>query len=318
MLPHLLKIAGWYSQAMVAQPVEFVLNCFERNINEVTAEGFLARAVEQHLYPFQLRTLLVNNVSDKSGAALLAQAAIDRGEVDRFIFVDGLRERGLRATGLRERDFGRYLHWSDCCAVAIVLDGPDLLCYVDVDLTLHEPRDWISTALDVMEHDPRVAVGNPTWVMPDGTSSVEREADEAGDGYFLGYGVTDQVFLVDRSQFARPLRRRWLPLWLDCPATLRWEIQGGLFFEQIADGFMRRHHLMRVTVLGATFEPIPMSSYPVRSFLERLRAKRGSLVLATLTRIRARWPGLVTAPTLRTTGLLDPAFARGPLLQSRA
>lgn len=303
-------MADCYSQVMSAQPVEFVLNCFERNVKDVTAEGFLTRAADQHQYPFQLRTLLVNNVSDRAGAAQLAQAAIDRGELDRFFFVDSLRESGLRATGLRERDFGRYLHWSDCCAAALVLDGPDLLCYADVDLTLDERRDWISTALEVMAHDPRVAVGNPTWVMPDGTSSVEREADETGDGYFLGYGFTDQIFLIHRSQFARPLRRRWLPLWLDCPATLRWVgAQGGLFFEQIVDGFMRRHCLMRVTVLRATFEPIPMSSYPVRSFIERVRAKRDSLVLGLLTRIRARWPNQVTDPSFRTTGLLDPAFA---------
>jgi len=294
---------------LTRQPVEFVINCFERNIEEVTSPGFLSRAVDQHLFPFASRTLLVNNVDDLARARDLAAAAVRRGEVDRYLFVDELLDRALAVTDLRIADFGRYLHWSDCCLTALVADGPEMLCYVDVDLTLHEHHDWISTALDVMADDRRVAVGNPNWVMASGESTVAAEADEAGDGFYLGYGFTDQVFLVRRSQFAQPLRRRWLPLWLDCPATLRWVgAQGGMFFEQIADGYMRRKHLMRVTVLGATFEPIPMSSYPVTSVRERLRRKRDSLVLTSLIAARRRSPRMVTSPRLRTTGLLDPAF----------
>jgi len=297
---------------MPHEPVEFVLNCFERNIDDVTSPGFLTRAVAQHQHPFAIRTLLVNNVNDESRAATLAQRCVERGEIDRFLLVSDLRERGMRATNLRASDFGRYLHWSDCCVAALVADGPDLLCYVDVDLALLEPHDWIATALDVMSADPRVAVGNPAWVTAGGETSALVEADEVGQGYVLGYGFADQVFLVRRSTFGRPLRRRWLPLWLDCPATVRWVYTpGGAFFEQFADGYMRRQRLMRVTVLGARFEPVPMSNYSVKSFRERVRRRRDLLMLDALTRARRRWPGRVTSPRLRTTGLLDPAYTSG-------
>lgn len=294
------------------EPVEFVLNCFERNIDDVTSPGFLTRAVAQHQFPFAIRTLLVNNVDDERRAARLAQRCVERGEIDRFLLVSRLRARGLRVTNLRERDFGRYLHWSDCCVAALVADGPDFLCYVDVDLTLLEPHNWIAKSMDVMSGDPRVAVGNPVWVSAGGETSALVEADEVGPGYVLGYGFADQVFLVRRSTFARPLRRRWLPLWLDCPATFRWVYTpGGAFFEQFADCYMRRKSLLRVTVLGARFEPVPMSNYSVQSLSERVSRRRDLLVLDALTRVRRRWPGRVTSPRLRTTGLLDPAYPRG-------
>lgn len=294
---------------MSPEPVEFVLNCFERNIDTVTAKGFLGSAIEQHRYPFALRTLLVNNVEDRARADSLARECVDRGEIDRFFFVEDLLERGLRATGLRQRDFGRFLHWSDCCVAALVIDGPDLLCYADVDLTLRDPHDWISPALGIMAHDRRVGVGNPAWVLTSGESPVAEEADEAGDGMVLGYGFSDMIFLVRRSTLAPPLLRRWIPLWLDCPATLRFPgAPLGMFFEQIAEGYMRRRGLMRVTILATAFEPIPISSYPVTTLGERLRRKRGDLLTAGLVRARQRWPRLVTSPRLRFTGLLDPAF----------
>ncbi|SDB79868.1 hypothetical protein GA0111570_101139 [Raineyella antarctica] len=299
---------------MQTDPVEFVINCFERNIDLVTAPGFLSAAVAQHDYGFQLRTLLVNNVQDRGRAEVLAQGAVERGEVDRYFFVEDLLERALTSSGFREADFGRFLHWSDCCLVALILEGPDLLCYADVDLGFAEPYDWITPALDVMARDARVAVGNPTWAMPDGGSTVAIEADEAGPGYFLGYGFTDQIFLVRRSLLAGSLRRRPVPQWLDCPVSTRFPGAAlGLFFEQLVDSFLRRHHLMRVTITGATFEAVPLSSYPVASLVERLRARRNSLIVAFLTRLRRRYPGLALSPRLRMTGLLDPAFSPAKL-----
>ncbi|MGB2765844.1 MAG: hypothetical protein WBH64_01690 [Propionicimonas sp.] len=293
----------------VSEPVEFVINCFERNIDEVTAPGFLAQAVQQHCYPFAVRTLLINNVTDRARAEAMANDCLSRGEIDRFCFVDDLRERSFKQVGLTEKDFGRFLHWSDCCVVALVMDGPDLLCYVDVDLTLRPAMDWITPALLVMRHDRRVAVGNPAWVMPNGYSPVAAEADETGEGFILGYGFSDMIFLARRSQLARPLLRRWIPLWLECPATMRFPgAPLGLFFEQIAEGYLRLHHLRRVTVLGTAFEPIPISDYPVTGLLERIRRKRNSLVTAGLVVARRRWPRLITSPRLRYTGLLDPEF----------
>lgn len=246
----------------VEEPVEFVLNCFERNIGKVTAPGFLEDAVRQHAHALTLRTLLINNVADPAASAPRAQAAVDRGEIDRFFFVDELRSKGLHVSGLRESDFGLFLHWSDCCLAALVLEGPDLLCYCDVDLDLDPSGDWIGSVLQVMRHDHRVAVGNPAWAIRGG-GSIEIESDEAGIVYFLGYGFTDQIFLLCRSVFARPIRRRWLPLWLDCPATLRWDgAAEGLFFEQIIDAFMRRNRLLRVTITSFRWVSDPHEQLP--------------------------------------------------------
>jgi hypothetical protein len=288
-------------------PVEFVLNCFERNIDSVLAPGFLTRAITQHRYPFALRTLMINNVNDRGRASVMAEKAVRRGEVDRYLFVDNLLDRGLRVTNLKRKDFGRYLHWSDCCLAALVADGPDHLCYVDVDFELKEPGDWVTPALAVMTADSRVKVGNPNWVMADGRTTVAQEADAVGEGHYIGYGFTDQVFLIRRSDFACPLRTRVVPLWVQCPATLRWTgSQGGLFFEQIMDGHMRRSHAMRVTILATEFRPIPMSSYPQISLIERLQARRDAKVLNLLAGLRRRFPSIVTSPRIGTTGLLDP------------
>lgn len=282
------------------------MNCFERNIDRVTSPGFLADAVGQHQFPFALRTLLVNNVDDPIQAAQLAESAVERGEIDRFVFVDALLPKGLAITHLEARTFGRYLHWSDCCLAALAASGPDLLCYVDVDLTLETPVDWISPALAIMESDPRVVVANPTWVSADGSTSAPSEADECVESGWLGYGFTDQAFLIHRANFARPLRRSpRRPLWLECPASLRYPgPSGNLFFEQIADAYMRSNRLMRLTICEAQFVPVPFNHYPPANLLERALRRRDSMILNTLGRLRKRWPGVVTDPRLRVSGLL--------------
>ena len=291
--------------------VELVMNCFERNIEQVTTPGFLSGAAEQHKYPFALRTLLINNVADRHTAEALAQACVERGEVDRFLFVEDLLPSALRATGLRAADFGPYLHWSDCCLVALNAPGPELLCYVDVDLRLSRQHDWVQEAITIMDKEPSVAVANPNWIHPDGSTSIAREADRAGDGYFIGYGFSDQVFLLRRSRFSGKLRRRWVPMRLESPASARWEVAAeGHFFEEFMDAYMRRKGLMRLSLLSTSFEPVPMSEYAVVSLRGRIRRRRDAIIVKVLAAAQLRAPALVRDPRLRTMGLLTQSADR--------
>lgn len=294
-----------------AEAVAFVINAFERNIEEVTAPGFLTHAAAQHNHRFASRTLLVNNVADPEEARRRCQAALDRGEIDEFVFVDERLDAALRALKLRRRDFGRYIHWSDCCAVALTLDGPDLLCYVDVDLDLRGSAGWIEEAMDHFTTDPRVGVANPNWRMPDGYSSAQAEADESGPGWFKGYGFADQVFLCRRSRFSRPLLQRWIPLAISCPVSTRYPGrqvcfgQSTLFFEQIVDAFMRRQRILRLTLTSREFEPVPSSVYVPIGLEERLSAKLARGWLKTFETLSSRFPEWLTSPRLRTGGLLN-------------
>lgn len=289
--------------------VEFVINCFERNIEEVTAPGWLTRAVEQHHHQFTLRTLLVNNVTDRAEAARLADACVFRGEVDRWFWVADFFDEGLRMTGLRRRDFGSFLHWSDCCLAALALPGPDWLCYADVDLFLDDNSDdWVARGVGILQRDPQLLVANPVW-RNQGAPPAVVEADAVANDHFVGYGFADQVFLVRRSALTASLLRRWLPLWLDVPVTMRWAMaHEGLFFEQIVDGFMRRRRLLRATLTTRSFEPVPMNTYDPVTFRERLGRFLFSRSILLLNRGRRTFPNLFSRPRLRTTGLLDPGY----------
>lgn len=292
--------------------VEFVMNCFERNLDVVTAPGYLAGAVAQQEHLFALRTLLINNVSNRSAAEQLAIACVARGEVDRYFFVEDRIDEALRLSKLSRADFGRYLHWSDCCLVALYLDGPESVCYVDGDLSLDGDGDWVSLGLAAFARDARLAVANPNWRSIDGHTSVAREADEAGDGYFIGYGFSDQFFLCRKASFRGRLKPRFVPLVMSSPASARYPglqlpRHSTLFLEQILDQYMRRRGLMRITFTQREFRQIAISSYPPTGVAERLMARVHRVILAALDRGRRRTGWL--SPRLRTTGLLDPAFS---------
>lgn len=258
-----------------------------------------------------MRTLLINNVRNQTRAVQLAESLVRCGEIDRFFFVAERRDAALETLGISEKRLGRYLHWSDCCAVAICSPGPEYLLYADVDLVLVQPFDWVSTGIEAIESDPTILVANPKWIAADGSSSAEVEADEVCPYGLVGYGFTDQVFLLRRQALQTRLLPRFLPLSVWCPATMRWNgAQGGLFFEQILDGFMRRHRLRRCTIETAQFIPVPMSTYAAIGPFERMRRRFGATALRTLIEARRVFPQVVSSPIFRVSGLLDPNFRR--------
>ncbi len=291
--------------ATSGREVEFVINCFERNYREVTQPGWLTRAARQHRFPFARRTLLVNNVDDRRDALKAAEGALARGEIDRYVFVDEHLDQALERTGLRRSDFGRYLHWSDCCVVALKLDGPDYLCYADVDLHLRGDGSWVHDALAVFDGDHRVGVANPNWRMRDGSTSIAWEADESGPGWYKGYGFSDQVFLLPRSKFSGPLLRRTVPLFVASPASARYPgVQlpfgrSSLFFEQIVDAYMRRSKLLRLTITSCEFEPIPVASYSDVDKVEQVARALGRRWMTAMDWAHRRAPGVLTSPRIR-------------------
>lgn len=278
---------------MVETPVDLVVNCFERNLTEVTEPGFIDNVRAQNRHRFTKSTLLVNNVTNPARAAARADAVVNRGEADAWAFVADHVDEALRRMGLRHRQFGRYLHWSDCCLVALCLSGSDWVCYWDPGTRLASAFDWISVVILLAEHDPRVAVGNPQWGGPGHEAATAAiEAREMVNRVALGYGFSDQVFLARRSEFARPVFRAAVPLALRSPISLRYPSAGGLFFEQLADAYMRTNGRLRATVTDAYWVPEHASTYGPEGPREHLRAAVASRVLRLLNRYQFASPRL--------------------------
>jgi len=255
--------------------VDLVVNCFERTYREVLDRELLAEVAEDNRFPFASRTVLVNNVDDRADARRRAEAAVECGAIDRFVFVADRLDEALRRTGLQRGDLGAVPYFTDWALVAVTLDGLDWMLHWDADVRLQAPMDWVSPAIELMERDPRVLVANPNWEFP----NLHEFTFETVGEFALGHGFSDQVFLGRRSELGAPIySSRSLSL-LRYPVAHLADI-----FEARIDAHLRAAGRLRATHRTARYiHAVEMgTSWPAQSLGERLRAARNRAVIQAL------------------------------------
>jgi hypothetical protein len=259
----------------MSEPVDLVVNCFERTYRRVLAPGFFAGVEADNARRFDRRTAVINNVDDRPGAEGRARCLVEAGELDAFFFVADHLDEALTRAGLTRADLEPIPYFSDFALVAVTLPGPDLVLVWDADTYLREPADWVTPAIELMRRDPRVLVANPNWEVPN-----LRQFTFAHDGPFaLGHGFSDQVFLVRRSELGRPIYNQ------RCVARWRYPLAHlGHIFEARLDAHLRHAGRLRATYRDAVYvhgEPMG-GSYPPMTLRERLRGARNRAVVAVL------------------------------------
>jgi hypothetical protein len=261
--------------------VDLVVNTFERTYRRALSPRAVAAIAESNRHPFARRAVLINNVVDRAHAARLAQQRVDAGEIDEFRFVDEHLAGALAQVGLAEDELQPLLHYSDAPLVAATMAGSPWMLYWDPEAHLLDSADWISPALALMRRDPRVMVANPSWEPPDESNrrpGVEREAIATLDGFAVGLGFSDQVFIASRQALGSPIYRQRCIARIAYPAAHKAHV-----FEARVDAHMRHHGCLRATSLSTTYATDTTggggSSYPPRGLGETARYVRNALTL---------------------------------------
>lgn len=282
-----------------AADVELVFNCFERTVGMVTSSTVLADLARAQGFAFARTTLMVNNVQAPERWVEALDRLVADGVVDRWVSVADELPRALAVTKLRPRDIRHRRHWTDFGLVAVTLPGPRFVCYCDPEIEFTVPGDWITPALELMRRDPTVAVANPRWAH--GPAAEERADERVGD-FLVGYGFTDQIFLLDRVEFAAPVYRSAVPISVRSPASLRYPgAADSQVFEMRVDAYMRSHGRRRATHATVTYAHARSdgSSYRPSGVAQVVGRARNLAVLKMLVEMRFK------SPRLRLHGLLE-------------
>ncbi|HEU4974715.1 MAG TPA: hypothetical protein VFT50_06460 [Baekduia sp.] len=260
---------------MTAPPVDLVVNCFERSYRKVLAPGFFGAIEADNVRPFAMRTAVINNVDDRADADGRAQALVDAGEIDRYVFVADHLDDALARCGLTRADIEPIPYFTDFAIVAACLDGPDWMVHWDADVRLRPQVDWIGPAIELMERDRRVMVACPNWEVD---NLAEQTLEEAGS-FAIGQGFSDQAFLARRSELAAPIYRQ------RCLALRRYPLSHlGPIFEARVDAHMRHAGRLRAVFRDARYvHDVEMgTSWPARTLRERALQARDDLIIRTL------------------------------------
>lgn len=268
---------------MGARDVELCVNCHERTYRSVLAPGFFSGLARQNLRTFARSVALVNNVDNPADAAERALRLVRSGEIDAVHWVHEEREAALARAGLELQEFGRIPYYSDFALVAVAVARAPWLLVWDAEVTLARPTDWVSPAIALMEAEPRILVANPRWE----GASFDREWFDVRDGFALGFGFSDQVFLARPGELARPIYGE------RCLASRRYPTAHiAATFEQRVDAYMRTHARWRATFSGIEYRH-PFrgnAAHAPANFAERARRAVNRCALTLLERSRSRDP----------------------------
>jgi hypothetical protein len=256
-------------------PVDLVVNCFERSYRHVLAPGFFPEIRAMNRRGFACTTAVINNVDDVDDATRRAAGLVERGEIDRFVFVADHVRAACAQCGVSSQELGAFPYFTDFALVAVTLDGPDWFVLWDADVRLREPVDWVSPSIALMDRDPTIMTANPDWPDLPHDEWFERHVD----GFGVGQGFSDQVFMGRRSAFGRPIYTQ------RCVCRWRYPLSHiANTFEARVDAHMRHANRVRATFRAAVYEHgVEMgASWPHRTVGDRFREARNQLVIDLL------------------------------------
>jgi len=274
--------------------VDLVVTCFERTYRKVLAPGFFDDVSKQSRFQFQRRIAVINNVDSRKDAHDLAQGLCNRGELDEFYFVDEQIASAYVQAGLSQTNFGRLSCYTDHLLVAATCSkGSQFLLHWDADVYLQHPSDWISPSLELMERSPEIFVANPAW--ESAVLDLEAETIRTEGPFSIGYGFSDQIFLVRRSEISQNIYSEFHLASMRYP----WS-QIGLIFEARVDSFMRNHARFRATFRDALyFHPATEGRAAIELTPEEQKIAAGINVLRSAVDFR------LLGPATTNRGVLD-------------
>ena len=219
--------------------VTFETKCYEKDWEILLRTGRLAAMIGRNGYDFAARVLYINNVAHPDKVRYHAEKLKDAGVITEFVFVADHASEALEFFGLDRDSFRGGYYYSIQELVGIYRCRTDYLLHFAGDSMLERPFSWIDLGVAKLEQDPRVKVVN---CLPNGAAAeAEAQAYEEDENFWLGYGFSDQCYLVRSSDYRARIFNE------THPASERYPLYGGELFERKVDSWMHNHDFLRAT-----------------------------------------------------------------------
>lgn len=232
--------------------VGFETKVWEEDWSLLLTGGRLERMIELCDFPFADRAVVINNVADPAAVRRAADILVARGVLTRWADVADHAEAALSCMHLSASALEQGYTYSVAELVGLFTARTDYLVHFSGDSILQSAVDWITPSIRALRADPVFAVANPVWG-PSAFGGAIGFADAAGEAiaetpdFFIGYGFSDQCYLVDVGRFRGDIYRH------DHYTGNRYPSYGGPLFEKRVDAWMRTTGRLRLTCKHASY-----------------------------------------------------------------
>jgi len=220
----------------------FETKCWENDWQLMAYTNHLQQMIENCSVDFQRKVLWINNVKRLADVKKSLSHLIEAEIIDDILVVADYIDKALSEYKIDKDSFkGGYNYSSEELAGIYACKTKYLLHFSSDSYIPHEYKTakWIEAAIDIMENNPEIVVANPTWNRK--WNEAKKESFSSIDDFYIGYGFSDQCYLINTELFKRPIYN------FHHEASDRYPSYGGELFEKRVDSYMRTHNLKRIT-----------------------------------------------------------------------
>lgn len=244
--------------------VTFETKCWEDDWEILLRTKYLDNMIHRNNFRFDKRILYINNVNDYEKVAHYAKLKIEMGILTNSYIVDGYAEESLDFFEISKKELANGYIYSISELVAIYLCQTDFLLHFSSDSIMATNCSWIPSAMEAMFQNSRMKVANPIWNMK--YHRAKEESFEENENFFIGYGFSDQCYLVKIQDFRAGIYNEKNP-----SSEKRYPHYGGDSFEKRVDAWMRNNRFCRLTYKHGSY---------IHKNFPRSRLKKGILRLS--------------------------------------
>jgi len=220
--------------------VTFEIKVYENDWEYLLIGDYLDKMISRCNYNFKKKILFINNVNDRREVIKYAVKKIEEGVLDGYYMVEDFSNEALNYFDIEKESFEGGYYYSISELVSIYLCDTDYLLHFSSDSYLEESQiNWIDKAIGIFQERDDIIVANPMWDFA--YEEAEKESLSETDDFYLGYGFSDQCYLIRMDVFKENIYNE---KHLD---SERYPKYGGELFEKRVDSYMRNHKKLRIT-----------------------------------------------------------------------
>ena len=157
------------------------------------------------------------------------------------------------------------MSYSDWALVCLYVAKSKYILHWDAEINLVTPIDWITPSLRILEDSEHIITACPCWT--NNVEQLESESCSETNQFYIGFGFSDQIFLVRRDILLAPVYH-YRHLY-----SLRFPLAHiASTFEKRVDSFMRKTRKYRVVYKDACYtHNYQQGAHPSGSLPQRLK-----------------------------------------------
>jgi hypothetical protein len=236
--------------------VSFETKVWEKDYEIILKSGRIQNMIARCHYPFEQKKLFINNVNDLAKVQRLADKLISKSVIDQYVVVDDFAKEALDFFELSKESLGRGYYYSIAELVSIYLCTTKYLLHFSGDSIpmRNSNSQWLYILIKKLESNPKISVANLLWNQK--TQEAIQESIEHDSQFCIGYGFSDQMYLIRTDEFRGPIFNE------HNEKSNHYPSYGGELFEKRIHSYMLNHERLRATYLESSYKHRNFSKKP--------------------------------------------------------